>query len=133
MDDYTDDSAVAAEIIERIAPECRKNVSLVREHVRFDALMERLPGYDLVIATRMHMAILALSSGTPALPIVAEFKTSELYRNLGLADWDRRDRVGHWRTVGCDGRSDVGAPPGDSTCIDGACPGVSGIVQSGWG
>ena len=87
VDDYTDDSAVAAEIIERIAPECRKNVSLVREHVRFDALMERLPGYDLVIATRMHMAILALSSGTPALPIVAEFKTSELYRNLGLADW----------------------------------------------
>jgi len=87
VDDYTDDSAVAVEIIKRIAPEFRESVALIREHIRFDALMERLSDYDLVIATRMHMAILSLSSGTPALPIVAEFKTSELYRNLGLADW----------------------------------------------
>jgi colanic acid/amylovoran biosynthesis protein len=35
----------------------------------------------------MHLAILALVSGTPALPIAYEFKTADLYRSLGGEAW----------------------------------------------
>ena len=37
-----------------------------------------------VVATRMHVAILALLMGVPVLPIAYEFKTSELFGKLGL-------------------------------------------------
>jgi colanic acid/amylovoran biosynthesis protein len=87
VEGYTDDSVVAAGIIERMPSRLRSGLRLVREYQRFDRLIESLAHYDLVIATRMHMAILALCAGTPALPIVAEYKTSELYKNLGLEDW----------------------------------------------
>src|SRR6185295_15612118 len=46
-----------------------------------------LKDYDLVIATRMHMAILALSVGTPVLPIAYEFKMRELFERLGQERW----------------------------------------------
>lgn len=35
----------------------------------------------------MHMAILALTSGTPVFPITYEFKTQELFNRLGLGEW----------------------------------------------
>jgi colanic acid/amylovoran biosynthesis protein len=50
-------------------------------------LIELLRTTDLVIATRMHMAILALCAGTPVLPIAYEFKTTELFCSLGLREW----------------------------------------------
>jgi colanic acid/amylovoran biosynthesis protein len=39
---------------------------------------------DVVLATRMHMAILALTAGTPVVAIAYEFKTRELFRRMGL-------------------------------------------------
>ena len=36
---------------------------------------------------RMHMAILSLCAGTPVLPIEYEFKTRELFANLGFERW----------------------------------------------
>lgn len=42
---------------------------------------------DLVIATRMHFAILSLLSKTPVVAIAYEFKTLELFRSLGLEDF----------------------------------------------
>jgi colanic acid/amylovoran biosynthesis protein len=38
--------------------------------------------FDLVVSTRMHLAILALGTGTPVIPIAYEFKTRELFENL---------------------------------------------------
>ena len=43
--------------------------------------------YDLVIATRMHVAILALSVGTPVLPIAYEFKMRGLFERLAQGRW----------------------------------------------
>jgi colanic acid/amylovoran biosynthesis protein len=35
----------------------------------------------------MHMAILGLCAGVPVLAIAYEFKTTELFRSLGLNEW----------------------------------------------
>ena len=85
--EYSDDSEIAGQVVALLDAEIAARVKVVREFVRFDALLERLPHFDLVIATRMHMAILSLMAGTPAIPLVLEFKTNELYAGLGLADW----------------------------------------------
>jgi colanic acid/amylovoran biosynthesis protein len=50
-------------------------------------LMAIVARFDLVIATRMHMAILALCAGVPVLPIAYEFKTQELFQRLGMTEW----------------------------------------------
>jgi colanic acid/amylovoran biosynthesis protein len=52
-----------------------------------EALGEILGEFDLVIATRMHMAILSMCAGTPVLPIAYEFKTKELFDGLQLGEW----------------------------------------------
>lgn len=49
--------------------------------------MMRLQDFDLCIGTRMHMCILSLISGTPVLPIAYEFKTQELFGEIGLKEW----------------------------------------------
>jgi colanic acid/amylovoran biosynthesis protein len=50
-------------------------------------MLDLLGGFDLVLATRMHVAILALSAGVPVLPIAYEFKTQALFDRLGLGEW----------------------------------------------
>jgi colanic acid/amylovoran biosynthesis protein len=51
------------------------------------ALAEALQGFDVVIATRMHCAILALVAGTPVVAIAYEFKSRELLHALGRDTW----------------------------------------------
>lgn len=82
-----DDAAVARRIAADLpAP--------IREHMRVDARprtpAELISAYgeaDLVVATRMHAAILALCAGTPVVPIAYERKTFDLFDRLGLIDW----------------------------------------------
>ena len=45
--------------------------------------MNLLQEMDFIIATRLHMSILGLISGTLVFPIAYEFKTIELYHSLG--------------------------------------------------
>src|SRR5262249_11014008 len=76
-----------AQIAELIPPEVRRSVRVDRDFHTPQQLLELLGGFDLVVATRMHMAILALVAGTPVLPVAYEFKTAELFASLGLRDW----------------------------------------------
>jgi len=83
----TDDSDVARQIVHSLP-------AVVQEHVTVDSsfhspidLKRHLKTYDFVIATRMHMAILALTAGTPVLPIAYEPKTTQLFRKMGLESW----------------------------------------------
>jgi len=85
--EYEDDSEIACRVVERLAKDTAARVRVVRDFVRFDSLLKRLPEFDLVLATRMHMAILSLIAGTPAIPFALEFKTKELFAKLGLAEW----------------------------------------------
>jgi colanic acid/amylovoran biosynthesis protein len=81
------DDRVASSIVE-ILP------ARYHEHLRVDsafheprALLELLGEFDLVVSTRMHVAILALIAGRPVLPIAYEFKTRELFQRLGFPGW----------------------------------------------
>lgn len=80
------DAQVAQRVFERLpeAVQARTTVD-VGFHDPFE-VREAYANFDLVIATRMHAAILALCAGTPVLPIAYEFKTRALFENLGLAE-----------------------------------------------
>jgi colanic acid/amylovoran biosynthesis protein len=80
---WTDDSKTALRVLEEVPAEIRPHILVDREFRRPEALLSELAGYSAVVATRMHMAILALCAGTPVVPIAYEFKTEELFRTLG--------------------------------------------------
>lgn len=84
---WTDDSRVADDIVDRLSASTRQHVTIDRQWRRPEELTRQLASYDLVIATRMHMAILALLAGTPVLPIAYEFKTKELFARLRMNRW----------------------------------------------
>ena len=83
---WADDSACAAEVVASLEPGVRALVLLRRDHVAPELLRDAYGGFDLVVATRMHAAILALCAGTPVVPISYEFKTKELFGSLGLPE-----------------------------------------------
>jgi colanic acid/amylovoran biosynthesis protein len=62
-------------------------VSVDSTHHTPHQLLERLPQYSAVLATRMHFAILSILAGVPVLAIAYEFKTLELFKGLGLDDF----------------------------------------------
>ncbi len=86
---WADDAAVALEVHAMLPPDVREQVRVDAEFHAPNELLTLLAGYDLVVATRMHMAILSLVAGTPAFPIAYEFKTRELATRLGLGEWVR--------------------------------------------
>jgi len=73
-----DDSETSREIFEGL------NVNVDGGHHTPEELLGELATADLVIATRMHMAILSLIAGRAVIAIAYEFKTLELFRSLGL-------------------------------------------------
>ncbi len=84
---YLDDSKVARRVMEMLRPEAAARVTVDTEFHDPRRLREMLGGYDAVISTRMHMAILALTAGRPVLAIAYEFKTRELFDGLGMGEW----------------------------------------------
>jgi colanic acid/amylovoran biosynthesis protein len=82
-----DDSAVAAEIAAGLPADVASSVNVDRDFHTVEQLVTTLKGFDFVIATRMHMAILSLCAGTPVLPISYEFKTTQLFAGLGQSEW----------------------------------------------
>jgi colanic acid/amylovoran biosynthesis protein len=82
-----DDSLCAERVRDLVRAEHRSKVSVDKDfHTPFE-LMGILSTFDMVVATRMHMAILAMCVGVPVLPIAYEFKTRELFKKLGLERW----------------------------------------------
>ena len=84
---WTDDSQVARRIVEGLPDRVNNSVVVDTNFHHPRDLAEILKGFDLIIATRMHMAILALGVGVPVLPIAYEFKMRELFESLGHARW----------------------------------------------
>lgn len=84
---WTDDARTADAVVERLPTAVREHVQVNREFHRPEALTAHLGAFDLVVATRMHVAILALTASTPVLPIAYEFKTKELFAKLGLGEF----------------------------------------------
>jgi colanic acid/amylovoran biosynthesis protein len=81
---WTDDSRVAREIVAELPAAIRGQVAVDGGFRGPDAMLREIGGYDLVVAMRLHMGILSLCAGTPVFPIAYEFKTRELFEELGL-------------------------------------------------
>jgi colanic acid/amylovoran biosynthesis protein len=81
-----DDSKTAEAIVAGLDPSVARHVTVDAGFHTPEELMELAKGFDLVVATRMHMMILSLCVGTPVLPIAYEFKTKELAARLGISD-----------------------------------------------
>ncbi|WP_412070167.1 polysaccharide pyruvyl transferase family protein [Rubrivirga sp. IMCC43871] len=82
-----DDSAVGLEIRALVPEEARASVTVDREARDPIEMRDAYAAMDLVVATRMHAAILALAAGTPVLPVAYEHKTHELFGALGVGGW----------------------------------------------
>jgi colanic acid/amylovoran biosynthesis protein len=83
---YHDDSQVAASVAATLPEDVSCHVQVNSDFHAPSALVELLRGFDYVVSTRMHLAILALGVGIPVFPIAYEFKTTELCRELGYAE-----------------------------------------------
>jgi colanic acid/amylovoran biosynthesis protein len=81
------DSIIAKKVLNSLPAKFREEVIVDSDFHSPEELIEILGKFDLVIATRMHMAILALCSGVPCFPIAYEFKTRELFKQLSLEKW----------------------------------------------
>ncbi|MBE0530845.1 MAG: polysaccharide pyruvyl transferase family protein [Rhodospirillales bacterium] len=84
---WTDDSRVAETVAALLPAETRRHVQVDHEFHTPQTLLSLYADFDLVVATRMHAAILALCAGVPVLPVAYEFKTAELFTALGLGDY----------------------------------------------
>ncbi|TCL84418.1 MULTISPECIES: polysaccharide pyruvyl transferase family protein [unclassified Rathayibacter] len=73
-----DDSAVALDFFRGLPVIVDQDFHTPRQ------LLEEIAQSRLVVATRMHLAILALISRRPVIAIAYEFKTIELFESLGL-------------------------------------------------
>ena len=84
---WADDSCTAESVTAFLDPDVVSQVRIDGAFRQPGELLSELTKYDAIIATRMHMAILGICAGVPVLPIAYEFKTRELFRELGLEEW----------------------------------------------
>jgi colanic acid/amylovoran biosynthesis protein len=82
---YDNDAEIADRIVSKAGVSDDPRVSVLRGFIRFDKLLEMLKSFDFTICTRLHVSILSLLAGTPALPIAYEFKSNEVFGELGLS------------------------------------------------
>ncbi|HEY8216711.1 MAG TPA: polysaccharide pyruvyl transferase family protein [Acidimicrobiia bacterium] len=81
-----DDSEVAARIVAAVAEPVASRVLVDHTHHDPDALGAVLESVDLVVATRLHAALIALCRGTPCVAISYEAKTEEVFERLGAPE-----------------------------------------------
>ena len=84
---WADDSAVAVDAVVELPADVRARVSVDRSARTAVELIEFLTGFDAMVSTRLHGGILAACAGVPTLAIAYEFKTQEVWGQLGLSDW----------------------------------------------
>lgn len=83
---HFDDAAAAREVVALLPSDVTPSVVVDDSHHSTPDLMAAYRTFDLLVATRLHAAILALCVGTPVLPIAYEFKTTEVFDELGFRE-----------------------------------------------
>ncbi|MBL3556713.1 MULTISPECIES: polysaccharide pyruvyl transferase family protein [Marinobacter] len=81
---WTDDTKLADEIVSALPQDVAPNVTVDRQFRQPLDIVRAYQSFHMVIATRMHAAILSLVAGTPVLGIAYEFKLEELFHQLGM-------------------------------------------------
>lgn len=82
-----DDARTAERVVAELPSGVRTSVSVDGTFHDPRQLLQELSRFDLIVATRMHFAILGLVAGVPVLPIAYEFKMRELFGHLGQGRW----------------------------------------------
>lgn len=83
---WLDDSETAVAIANGLPEDVRAHVEVNRDFHAPDDLMKTIEGFDGVIASRLHMAILSMCANTPVLPVSYEPKFEETFDDLGQSD-----------------------------------------------
>ena len=84
---WVDDAKVAQQVYDALDPKYQARTTVNSDFHDPFVLQDKLADFDLVVATRLHVAILSLTRGTPVLPISYEFKTNELFRRFGVSQY----------------------------------------------
>lgn len=83
---WTDDTKLAEEILSSLPDDVLRSVTIDRRFRQPTEIVTTYQTFDLVVATRMHAAILSLVAGTPVVGIAYEFKLEELFNQLHMDD-----------------------------------------------
>lgn len=81
---WTDDTRLAKTIVSALPADVARSVTVDSRFRQPTEIVSAYQGFHLVIATRMHAAILSLVAGTPVLGVAYEFKLEELFHQLGM-------------------------------------------------
>lgn len=81
-----DDRITLHNIAQRI-PDLHQELFVVDQHLGPEMLQSIYSNLDIMIGTRMHANILALTRGTPVIPIGYLHKTLGVARYVGIEDW----------------------------------------------
>lgn len=60
---------------------------LCRSYDRFDALVEKVAEYSLVVTSKLHVGITSIAQGGQVISVPAHQKTARLYRQLGISQF----------------------------------------------
>ena len=96
---YVDDSRMAAEIVAALPPSMRLRCTVDVVHRSTREMIRFLGGLDACISMRMHVCVLAMLGGTPAMALDYEQKSVGLYEMMKLDDYhlDFRLEYGRWQ------------------------------------
>ncbi len=81
-----DDELAVDRLTERLRPRFGSRVEISRDVESLADAVERYADLDVLITSRMHAALFALSVGTPALAVAYEPKVQGVMDSLGLSD-----------------------------------------------
>ena len=86
--EYThDDSVFAAEVVRGLDDDVARSVDVDGELYDADGLIDRLASFDALVSMRLHAAILGVCSGLPTLTVAYEYKSTEVWSQLGMDEF----------------------------------------------
>ena len=81
---WTDDYATAVRLVDTLPADVAERVTVDRRARTATELIDFLATFHALVATRLHAAILGACAGLPTLAIAYEYKSQEVWRQLGL-------------------------------------------------
>ncbi|MCD4784709.1 MAG: polysaccharide pyruvyl transferase family protein [Candidatus Eremiobacteraeota bacterium] len=84
---FIDDSKFAAGVIKDLPREARDNITVTSDAYDPRKLKKIMENFDLFVGMRMHTIILAMCAGVPCVGLGYEFKTEELFKQVGLPEY----------------------------------------------
>lgn len=82
-----DDSEFAHEVVAGLDADVTASVTVDGGLYDAEGLRDRLAGFDVMVSMRLHAAILAVCGGTPTLTVAYEYKSTEVWGQLGQSEF----------------------------------------------